>query len=413
MTGSNVLYITNGSSTYMPPLRLGDCQVELGPNMTEETTADGRMRRFLEAGDIPANKVLAGLPKGFQPDLTFIQASSYRCAKPVELDRLPGRKFLVIADLHHGTSPVTSMLSYAQSEWFDGVIVTHGRHFVHWFEELGTCPVSMIPNFNVAGLKSPFQTTREPTILFIGQAGAFHPRRRHLLNAIKMAGLPLVEGQADPEDAARLYGQAQIVFNCSLNGDINMRVFEVLAAGGCLVTDRLSKASGLEEMFENDKHLVLYNDDAELLSHLKRLLSNPLQALTIAENGANEYWSKHSPAVRKRQVLDFVARARRRGPTPAFSDVKLMERAALYERLQEVHRKLTAPTPFMVDPALEMKLGKDAECLPLLEPVAWQEKAPSPCVILASDARDLSQDEGQMLVAYSPPAHQDSRLPPS
>jgi spore maturation protein CgeB len=37
---------------------------------------------------------------------------------------------------------------------------------------------------------------------------------------------------------AGIYNAAQITFNCSLNGDRNMRIFEVMAAGGFLVTDR-------------------------------------------------------------------------------------------------------------------------------------------------------------------------------
>lgn len=402
MADQQILFITNGSPTYMPPLRLGERQVEMGPNMPDATTVDGRIRRFLKAGDTSADALLASLPEDFLPDLTFIQASSYRCAKPFELARMPGRKFLVIADLHHGTQPIRTMQDYLIREPFDAAIVLHTPQHAHWFDELEICPVAVIPNFNVAGHKAPFQTMREPTILFIGQASDLHPRRRHLLNAIKAAGLPLVEGQAEPDDAARLYGQAQIVFNCSLNGDVNMRIFEVLAAGGCLVTDRLSPRAGLDDLFTDCLHLSLYDDVPDLILLLKRLLANPMLALTLAENGAREYWTSHAPDIRKRQVLDFVRRCKPRSVSKAFPKDDLIRRALLYERLQDVQRSLLSPTPFLVDPDIPEEAWKDTADLQLLRPTPWSDDPISPCIVLASERRPLSRQEGRTIIPYSP-----------
>lgn len=411
MTDPRILYITNGGPGYMPPLRLGMRQVEMGPNMPDAITADGRVRLSLPSGDIQPAELLSRLPSEFSPDLVFIQASSYRCAKPIKLTDLPGRKFLVIADIHHGANPIVSMLRYVENETFDGVIVTHGAHFAHWFEEWNECPVTVIPNFNVAGHSKPFQTQREPTILFIGQADKFHPRRRHLLDAIKAAGLPLIEGQAEPKDAARLYGEAQIVFNCSLNGDINMRVFEVLAAGGCLVTDRLSPQAGLEEIFEDGKHLASYTEEAELISLLRRLLANPLLALSLAEEGHRAYWQNHAPEIRKEQMLAFALNGREPGIISTNQrapnlELDVMTRAGIYEQLQEIHRKLLTPTPFLVDPDLPEILAEDAADLHLLRRQDWSGHSNQTGVILAASHRNLAAKNGQTIVVYSRPAHQ-------
>ncbi|MBF0353888.1 MAG: glycosyltransferase family 1 protein [Alphaproteobacteria bacterium] len=414
MNEPSVLYITNGSPSYMPPLRLGADQVEMGPNMPDGITEDGRIRRRIEAGDITPESLLACLPHGFTPDLIFIQASSYRCVRPIGLARLPGRKFLVIADLHHGTKPLTSMLRYVAQESFDGVIVTHGAHFAHWFEELARCPVALIPNFNVAGHTQPFKAVREPTVLFLGQAGEFHPRRRHLLDAIKQAGLPLIEGQAEPKDAARLYGEAQIVFNCSLNGDINMRVFEVLAAGGCLVTDRLSPQAGLEQLFKDGQHLALYDSEDALILLLKRLLARPMEAMALAEGGHREYWAKHAPETRRRQVQDFVIQGidpkifSRRTVLPA-SQPDLMTRAAMYEQLQEAQRKLTSFSPLYIDPSLPGILALDAVDLVRFRPMPLTGRPTEPALLLLDQKTEATRQSqtDQTLLRYSAPVHQD------
>ncbi|MBF0167024.1 MAG: glycosyltransferase family 1 protein [Alphaproteobacteria bacterium] len=414
MNEPSVLYITNGSPSYMPPLRLGADQVEMGPNMPDGTTADGRIRRRIEAGNITPESLLACLPDGFTPDLIFIQASSYRCARPIGLARLPGRKFLVIADLHHGTKPLTSMLRYVAQENFDGVIVTHGAHFAHWFEELARCPVALIPNFNVAGHTQPFKAVREPTVLFLGQAGDFHPRRRYLLDAIKQAGLPLIEGQAEPEDAARLYGEAQIVFNCSLNGDINMRVFEVLAAGGCLVTDRLSPQAGLEQLFQDGRHLAFYDDADDLLALLKLLLARPLDALDLARAGQKEYLARHAPETRRRQVQDFVMQGidpkifSSMAVLPA-SQPDLMTRAAMYEQLQEVQRKTLFPLPLYIDPSLPAEIASDAADLVRFRPMPLTSWPTEPALLLLDKETEATRQAqgGQTLLRYSAPVHQD------
>ncbi len=40
-----------------------------------------------------------------------------------------------------------------------------------------------------------------------------------------------------PEQAAAIYNEAAVSLNISLNNDFNLRNFEVMAAGGCLLTD--------------------------------------------------------------------------------------------------------------------------------------------------------------------------------
>ena len=52
-------------------------------------------------------------------------------------------------------------------------------------------------------------------------------------------------------------------------GDINLRVFEVLSAGGFLITDDISPQAGKDLIFKNGEHLVLFKDYFEYISDIK------------------------------------------------------------------------------------------------------------------------------------------------
>ena len=101
--------------------------------------------------------------------------------------------------------------------------------------------------------------------------------------------MPLRILSCPAEQAARHYGEAHITFNCSLNGDLNMRVFETLGAGGFLLTDRLSPQSGLERLFRDGAHLALYDSPDDLIAKIEYYLDRPDEAAEIARRGQQHY----------------------------------------------------------------------------------------------------------------------------
>ncbi|HEY5994985.1 MAG TPA: glycosyltransferase [Gallionellaceae bacterium] len=82
----------------------------------------------------------------------------------------------------------------------------------------------------------------------------------------------------------RLFNQSRIVLNASRTPKsygLNMRFFEVPAAGSLMLTDEVPE---LEKHFVPQKHLVVYKDAAELKQRLRELLNNPasLDAIRLA-----------------------------------------------------------------------------------------------------------------------------------
>ena len=86
------------------------------------------------------------------------------------------------------------------------------------------------------------------------------------------------------EEMALFYSRCRIAFNRSLNEDLNMRVFEALCSGSMLLTDRLPVESGLERLFQDRDHLVLYDDDS-LEGLVSYYLENVEEREAIAAKG--------------------------------------------------------------------------------------------------------------------------------
>lgn len=103
------------------------------------------------------------------------------------------------------------------------------------------------------------------------------------------------------EDMIKIMNQSKIVFNKTFNGDLNFRVFETLACGSFLITDRT--ANGLQDLFEDGRHLAMYGDQAELEEKVAYYLAHEDKRETIAACGQQEVYAKHTFYHRAKTML--------------------------------------------------------------------------------------------------------------
>ncbi|MBU6151580.1 MAG: glycosyltransferase, partial [Chloroflexi bacterium] len=182
--------------------------------------------------------------------------------------------------------------------------------------------------------------------------------------------------------------------NLTLNGDTNARVMEVLAAGGCLVTDRLAPQAGINALLTEGEHFVGFDDDDELVERVREYLANPELALEIACNGHQKYAAEHSPKRRVEQFWEYfegksdelerlaehdqrVTRARDAGK---IEWPLLLARIQMYEFLQEQVRVRSGVKVFyssgvepltVADSADLSRLHRAYACFPDEAPWAW------------------------------------------
>ncbi len=107
------------------------------------------------------------------------------------------------------------------------------------------------------------------------------------------------------EKMAEVYSKSKIVFNISVKNDLNMRVFEALCSGSMLITDEAA-GSGLSEMFEDRRHLVVYHDSKEMLGLIEYYLKHEEEREEIARQGRKEVLRKHTYKHRVNSMLETI-----------------------------------------------------------------------------------------------------------
>jgi hypothetical protein len=88
------------------------------------------------------------------------------------------------------------------------------------------------------------------------------------------------QGHNELEDVNLKYNQSKIVINDAIGDDLNMRVFETLGAGRCLITQDISEMNG-----EFEGGLAKYKTLEEAVELGKELLANDEKREAIAKRG--------------------------------------------------------------------------------------------------------------------------------
>jgi MoaA/NifB/PqqE/SkfB family radical SAM enzyme/tetratricopeptide (TPR) repeat protein len=337
----------------MAPPRLAAEQIICGPDWLDADIGGYVTTRNTPAGEYDLAAVAARLPADQQPDAVVCLVDASWRSLPRNLQAFRGPKVLLVADTHHLNAPLTGMIRYAQSERFDRIVLLYDRHHWEFFAAAGLKPLYWFPGLTfphddrtVAAARQT--AAREARIAFVGQTGICHPRRIQLLAQLHAQQLPLSVRAGSQREGLGFYGSSAIGFNSSLNGDLNLRVFEILASGAMLLTDALAPASGLGDVWQPGRDLVTYASAAELVERARHAVGHPEETAAIGAAGARWFDEHFSAAARQeafqRLVVDGVAPAKFSLPTAAATTHRSAaippRLVAGYEYVQELHRNL-------------------------------------------------------------------------
>ena len=381
-----VLVVWYCNTQYIPPFRLSERQVTVGvpePGYTSLPHLDAVLTKSGKY-DLAEQLNAAQIDKAF--DLIVVASDASRRNCPVNLDAFDCPKVLWMGDTHHLNKPLQFMLNYAGSVRYDALVSTYNRQHLHWFLEAGHNNCAWLPGLTAVHIPTSLVVDRERCVSFLGQSGKMHPFRTKLLQAIKSANIPLRIVQGSRAIGASLYSTSVLSFNASLNGDLNMRVFEVLSAAGCLVTDRLSPYSGLSELFEEGSEILCYGGVEELLATIERYLAEPEAALEIGKAGHRRFIEQYTQRRQRDVLFDWVfggkLEQRYRADADARARLKaspntLKDRLELYEALQELHRLQDRPC-VLVSSRVTPRVCSDAADLPRLQIAQLATRATRP-----------------------------------
>ena len=148
-------------------------------------------------------------------------------------------------------------------------------------------------------LHKPFPEVKEEyDIGFLGNNT--YERRGELVRELEQKWRVLT-GSADPGvPYSKKLSKCKMLFNCSMNGDINMRFFESIAIGKLLITDRLPEQ---DKFFKENEHYAAYDNAEELVAKVRYYLNRECIRKSIARAGRERLKELHTYDVRLDEII--------------------------------------------------------------------------------------------------------------
>jgi len=238
----------------------------------------------------------ARIPEGYDCYVRVDHGDDYLVRLPARLR--PAAFYAIDTHLPHSWRKIQQA-----AEWYDALFCCHlagarGLRGAEWL------PVACDPQLH----GGPREADRPETcdVAFVGTDGAMP--RKFLLQALRERYPNSRIGSAPHTELAAIYGRAKIVFNYSIADDVNMRMFEAMAAGSLLVTNAI-RGEELDRLgFEDARHLILYHTLEELFDLIDGYLRVGHHRRAIAQCGQALVLSEHTYAHRLRQMLAALSR---------------------------------------------------------------------------------------------------------
>ena len=268
-------------------------------------------QRWLEPNNIESDadtlaEILALLPGGWLPELIVTVQSA---GPPIR-------------DMARAACPTVYI---SVDTWHDHEEFRYARPYDFVF----AAQEAMLPHFRDAGLPraewlplacSP--SRHHPVDMLPTHDFAFAGMTVYVVNRQRMARLlrleeeftVRIEGALGGDDYCRALAAGRAVFNSSVAQDVNMRVFEAMAVGRPLLTNRDAAANGLCKLFTEGEHFLGY-DDEDLMAQARRLMEDDGLRARLAKAARSEVLAKHTYRHRVERMLEVVGAPSSPAPT--------------------------------------------------------------------------------------------------
>lgn len=121
-----------------------------------------------------------------------------------------------------------------------------------------------------------------------------------------MLGDLFINKKISAKENTLFYNGGTVAFQCARWDEITRRLFE---AGGCklaVVTNRISTATGIYDLFIDGKDIMYYSTPSEAVEKIKYLLHNDYVRETISNNIYNKVNLYHRAETRASQIIDII-----------------------------------------------------------------------------------------------------------
>lgn len=114
--------------------------------------------------------------------------------------------------------------------------------------------------------------------------------------------MPQIQGHNVLDDVAKKFSMSKIIINDAIKMDLNMRLWESMACGKMLLTQRIP---GIEDFFKDGKDLVLYDSIDDAVEKARYYLLHDEERVAIGKSGLERILAGHTYADRTKAILDI------------------------------------------------------------------------------------------------------------
>ena len=288
MACMNILML--GASVLAPGFR------ELGHSVVTCTT-DGIGNVKLQAFPTSVQSVFRELPFGWHPDFILLtDDSTYPMFWGMEEVEVPLGWFAIDSHIHHAWhrayAAIFDFIFVAQKDYVPMYVFERERQVVTWL------PLCAFPFSQTERSFPPLYD-----LSFVGNVNSrCNPERRMFIESLQ-AQYPL---HVATGEFVSIFTRSKMVLNQCASQDVNFRTFEAMACGSLLLMERVR--NGLEELFQDGIHLVLYEKgNVDQVIEIAKYYSQHEQARkTIAHAGQEEVLEKHTYVHRAQAILSSL-----------------------------------------------------------------------------------------------------------
>lgn len=238
------------------------------------------------------------LPRNWAPDLVV----SIQSGAP-QIDRI---EWLNRPTTHLSIDTWHAFAELIHARPYDFVFSAQ-REFAAHFASTGCAHAHWLPLACDPEVHRPVSCRKEYDIAFVGSTERMlHAQRVARLDRLAQRFSVLADTALDGDAMSHAYSRARLAFNSSIAQDVNMRVFEAMAMGMPLLTNRDADANGLLDLFRDGEHLAAY-DDSTLIDSAERLLRDTEAREKMGNAARGEVLARHTYAHRVSQVLDVIS----------------------------------------------------------------------------------------------------------
>ena len=110
------------------------------------------------------------------------------------------------------------------------------------------------------------------------------------------------QNNMESEEHTQFLNSGLMVLQHSRWGEITRRIFEGMACGKLVLTDRLKESKKLDELFQDGEDIVYYDDMVDCINKINEFSDNEKERNRISQNGYKKVLENHT----QKQRVDFI-----------------------------------------------------------------------------------------------------------